>query len=88
MIQKKTQDTNSKMMLVKPKKMANKTNLTPEFYEWLNEVEEKYEDVIKELAQKLLSTLQKPSNLPTLPNGSKTIAKNFALAIALSEFHF
>lgn len=37
-------------MYVKPKKMANKKHLTPEFYNWLESVSKKYEDVIKELA--------------------------------------
>ena len=37
-------------MFVKPKKMANKKHLTPEFYNWLENVSKKYEDVIKELA--------------------------------------
>ena len=37
-------------MYVKPKKMANKKYLTPEFYNWLENVSKKYEDVIKELA--------------------------------------
>ncbi len=37
-------------MVIKPKKMANKKQLTPEFFNWLDNVSKKYEDVIKELA--------------------------------------
>jgi hypothetical protein len=29
-----------------------KSRLTPEFYEWLDDISKKYEDVIKELAKK------------------------------------
>lgn len=42
----------SKMLLVKPQHLSDKKSLTPEFYEWLNEISEKYEDVIKELAHR------------------------------------
>lgn len=35
---------------IKPKRMAGKTHLTPEFFNWLDEVSKEYEDVIKELA--------------------------------------
>ena len=35
---------------MKPRKMAGKTSLTPEFFEWLDDVSKKYKDVIKELA--------------------------------------
>lgn len=45
-------DFNSKVMLMKPKSMAQKTSLTPEFYEWLNEINKKYKDMIIELAKK------------------------------------
>lgn len=37
-------------MLIKSKKMSNKAKLTPEFFNWLNDVSKKYEGVIKELA--------------------------------------
>ncbi|OGK14979.1 hypothetical protein A2774_01010 [Candidatus Roizmanbacteria bacterium RIFCSPHIGHO2_01_FULL_39_12c] len=37
-------------MFVKPKSMAYKKHLTPEFHSWLNNVSKKYKDVIKELA--------------------------------------
>lgn len=42
----------AKTLLVKPKEQDGKMVLTPEFYQWLEAISEKYEDVIKELAQK------------------------------------
>ena len=37
-------------MVLKPKHLANKTFLSPEFFSWLDEITEKHADVIKELA--------------------------------------
>lgn len=37
-------------MVIKSKKMAGRKHLTPEFFQWLDNVSKKYEDVIKELA--------------------------------------
>jgi len=37
-------------MVIKPKKMANKTHLTPEFFSWLDDVSKKHESLIKKLA--------------------------------------
>lgn len=45
-------DVVSKTFLVKPKHLADKTSLTPEFFEWLDEVSKKYRKAIIELAQK------------------------------------
>lgn len=36
--------------LITTKKNKIKSQLTPEFFQWLNQVSEKYEDVIRELA--------------------------------------
>ena len=38
------------MMLLKKPEHADKAYLSPEFFDWLNDVSIKYEDVIKELA--------------------------------------
>ncbi|MDO9028338.1 MAG: AbrB/MazE/SpoVT family DNA-binding domain-containing protein [Candidatus Roizmanbacteria bacterium] len=38
--------------MIKPKKIANKKLLTPEFFQWLEKTTKKYEDVIKELANR------------------------------------
>ncbi len=45
-------DDASGMLLMKPNRGKNSMSLTPEFYEWLENVSEKYEDVIKELANR------------------------------------
>lgn len=37
-------------MYIKPKKLANKTYLTPEFFNWLEEVSKRHEGLIKKLA--------------------------------------
>lgn len=37
-------------MVIKSKKMAKKTHLTPEFFNWLDDVSKKHEDLIKKLA--------------------------------------
>lgn len=39
-----------KTMMIQPAKKNKKVNLTPEFFEWLNSISKKYEDVIKKLA--------------------------------------
>lgn len=44
------QDVVYKTIVIKPKKLANKMRLTPEFKEWLDEISEEYEEAIKELA--------------------------------------
>lgn len=41
-----------KTLLLKPKNKANEMYLTPEFYQWLDTISEKYEDAIKELARR------------------------------------
>ncbi len=41
----------AQMFLAKTKKQAGKMSLTPEFYTWLDNISEKYKDVIKELAR-------------------------------------
>lgn len=41
----------AQMFLAKTKKHAGKMSLTPEFYTWLDNISEKYQDVIKELAR-------------------------------------
>ncbi len=38
------------LMVIKPKRLAKKTYLSPEFFSWLDEVSLKYADVIKDLA--------------------------------------
>lgn len=45
-------DIASRTLLVKPKKEADKTSLTPEFFEWLGRISTKYEGTIKELAKR------------------------------------
>lgn len=45
-------DAVSKTFLVKPKHLADKTSLTPEFFEWLDEISKKYRKAIIELAHK------------------------------------
>ena len=45
-------DVASKTFLVKPKQFVDKTSLTPEFFEWLDEISTKYRKAIVELAQK------------------------------------
>lgn len=45
-------DVVSKIFLIKPKQLAEKTSLTPEFFEWLNEMTSKYRKAIIELAHK------------------------------------
>ena len=37
-------------MVIKSKKMAKKIHLTPEFFNWLDDVSKKHEDLIKKLA--------------------------------------
>lgn len=45
-------ETSSKLktLLVKPKKEAGKTTLTPEFKEWLDKFVEEYKPILKELS--------------------------------------
>jgi len=38
--------------MIKPKNIASKKHLTPEFFQWLEKTANKYEDVIKELAHR------------------------------------
>lgn len=45
-------DISSKTLLVKPKKEAYKTSLTPEFFDWLSRISTKYEKAIEELAKR------------------------------------
>lgn len=46
------ENTQHKMLLIKPKTMIHPSGLTPEFFSWLEEITTKYADVIKELAKK------------------------------------
>lgn len=41
-----------RMFLGKPKEEANKSTLTPEFKEWLDDFIEEYKPILKELAHK------------------------------------
>jgi len=45
-------DSASGMLLMKPKTYTERLNLTPEFYQWLDQTSKKYEEVIKELARR------------------------------------
>ncbi|OGK30216.1 hypothetical protein A3B02_02165 [Candidatus Roizmanbacteria bacterium RIFCSPLOWO2_01_FULL_42_14] len=46
------QDLRSKSLIVTPKSNASKMKISPELFSWLYDIEEKYGEVIKELAQK------------------------------------
>lgn len=46
------QDPDSKSLIITTKYQAKKMKLSPELFSWLNDMEEKYSDAIKELAQK------------------------------------
>ncbi|MBI3619977.1 AbrB/MazE/SpoVT family DNA-binding domain-containing protein [Candidatus Roizmanbacteria bacterium] len=45
-------DIEHKMLLVKPKEASGMKSLTPEFFHWLENTAKKYENVIKELANR------------------------------------
>lgn len=45
-------DVVSKIVLIKPKSLGEKSSLTPEFFDWLSQITKKYEGAIKELARK------------------------------------
>lgn len=45
-------DVTSKTLLVKPKQLAGKESLTPEFFSWLNKTIEEYRPILEELAKK------------------------------------
>ena len=45
-------DVVSKTFLVKPKELAGKESLTPEFFNWLNKTIEEYRPILEELAHK------------------------------------
>lgn len=46
------QEPQSKSLIITTKDQAKKIKLSPDLFSWLNEVEEKYTDAIKELASK------------------------------------
>ena len=45
-------DVISKTFLVKPKQLAGRQTLTPEFFSWLNKTIEEYRPILDELANK------------------------------------
>lgn len=45
-------DTLHRTLFVKPYSLENKLHLTPEFFEWLEEIVKKNKDLIKELANR------------------------------------
>ena len=46
------QEPESKSLIITTKDQAKKMQLSPELFSWLNKMEEKYSNAIKELAQK------------------------------------
>lgn len=45
-------DPTHRMLLVKPRNKKQFKSLSPEFFEWLDEISEEYEEAIKELAKR------------------------------------
>ncbi len=46
------QEPQSKSLIITTKDQARKMKLSPDLFSWLDEMEEKYSDAIKDLAQK------------------------------------
>jgi putative addiction module antidote len=46
------QEPRSKSIIITTKERAEKMKLSPDLFSWLNDVEEKYSDAIKQLAKK------------------------------------
>lgn len=46
------QEPSSKSLVITTRDRAQKMKLSPDLFSWLNEVEQKYSDVIKDLAKK------------------------------------